>query len=54
MWEPFTNVKELEALDQYFALMGVTWWQSLACKPMIDTQVNPHTHTRMQWSGVKE
>ena len=23
-WEPFTNVKELKALDHYFALMGMT------------------------------
>src|ERR1700683_5014745 len=34
-WEPFTSVKELEALDHYFALMGVTHWQSLARKPTI-------------------
>ena len=53
-WEPFTNVKELEALDHYFALMGVTWWQSLARKPTIDTQVNPPTRTCMRQNGVKE
>src|ERR1700734_2675571 len=40
-WEPFTNVKKLESLDHYFSLMGVTWWQSLAHKPMINTQINP-------------
>jgi hypothetical protein len=31
-WEPSTNVKDLEALDHYFPLMGVSHWQSLACK----------------------
>jgi hypothetical protein len=31
-WEPYANVKDLEALDHYFALMGVSRWQSLARK----------------------
>jgi hypothetical protein len=29
-WEPYSHVKELQALDEYYALMGVTRWQSLA------------------------
>ena len=28
-WEPYSHVKDLEALDHYYALMGVTRWQSL-------------------------
>jgi hypothetical protein len=28
-WEPYSHVKDLKALDQYYALMGVTRWQSL-------------------------
>ena len=31
-WEPYTHVKDLEALDNYYALMGVTRWQSLSHK----------------------
>src|ERR1700676_5529391 len=29
-WEPYAHVRDLEALDHYYALMGVTHWQSLA------------------------
>lgn len=31
-WEPYKNVSEVAALDDYFALMGVTTWQALARK----------------------
>jgi hypothetical protein len=34
-WEPYAHVRDLEALDHYYALMGVTRWQSLAKKAMI-------------------
>ena len=30
-WEPFTHMKDLEALDTYYMLMGVTHWQLLTC-----------------------
>src|SRR6202050_135527 len=60
-WEPFTSVKDLKALDHYFALMGVTRWQSLARKPTIDAQVNPlrvlvreGTGLRNRRSGLRE
>ena len=29
-WELYQTVMDLEALDQYYALMGMTQWQSLA------------------------
>jgi hypothetical protein len=28
IWEPYNTVKDLEALDKYYTLMGVTHWQS--------------------------
>src|SRR6266852_707899 len=28
-WEPYSHVKDLEALDHYYTLMGITRWQSL-------------------------
>ena len=34
-WESYAHVKDLEALDHYYALMGVTCWQLLAKKAMI-------------------
>src|ERR1700692_2109588 len=34
-WEPYAHVRDLEALDHYYALMGVTRWQSLAKKATI-------------------
>ena len=34
-WEPYMHVKDLEALDHYYALMGVTCWQLLAKKATI-------------------
>jgi hypothetical protein len=45
-WEPFSGVRQLEALDNYYALMGVTKWQSLKRKatPLIEAKppvVNP-------------
>ena len=34
-WEPYAHVRDLEALDHYYALMGVTRWQLLAKKATI-------------------
>jgi hypothetical protein len=31
-WEPIASCDELEALDRYLALMGVTDWQQLSRK----------------------
>ena len=47
-WEPYNTVKDLEALDHYFALMGVSRWQSLARKandPLVVSSA-PHGRTR--------
>jgi hypothetical protein len=40
------HVKDLEALDHYYALMGVTHWQSLAKKAMI-AGVDGSSHKRV-------
>ena len=43
-WEPYAHVKDLEALDHYYALMGVTRWQQLGCRnndPEGDPLVDP-------------
>jgi hypothetical protein len=32
-WEPYDSVKELSALDDYFALQGVRTWQALPKRP---------------------
>jgi hypothetical protein len=32
---PYVHVKDLEALDHYYVLMGVARWQSLARRAMI-------------------
>jgi hypothetical protein len=45
-WEPYAHVKDLEALDHYYALMGVTRWQSLAKKAMI-AGVDGSSHKRL-------
>jgi hypothetical protein len=47
-WEPFTHVKDLEALDTYYSLMGTTRWQSLARKATIAPEDPPPRmkHTR--------
>src|ERR1700683_5519111 len=52
-WEPFTSVKELEALDHYFALMGVTRWQLLACKPMITAKKALPSCTTTRRKGLR-
>ena len=52
-WEPFTSVKELEALDHYFALMGVTHWQSLARKPTINVKEALPSHRIMRRKGSR-
>ena len=44
-WEPFAHVKELAALDDYFALMGVSRWQSLAKKATIAPVETPPPRT---------
>lgn len=41
-WEPYSGVRSLAALDQYYALMGVTRWQSLRRKPTGGTLPRPH------------
>jgi hypothetical protein len=48
-WEPYGHVKDLEALDHYYALMGVTRWQQLGRHaddpsedPSLDPQDVPH------------
>jgi hypothetical protein len=51
-WEPYVHVKDLEALDHYYALMGVTHWQSLAKKATI-VSVDGSSHKRVQGS-IKE
>jgi len=51
-WEPYAHVKDLEALDHYYALMGVTRWQLLAKKAMI-AGVDGSSHKRVQGS-IKE
>ena len=33
-WEPYNICKDLEALDRYLELQGVTRVRDLACKPM--------------------
>jgi hypothetical protein len=43
-WEPYAHVKDLEALDHYYALMGVTRWQQLGRRknnPEGDPLVDP-------------
>src|SRR5882762_6933150 len=52
IWEPYVYVKDLEALDHYYALMGVTCWQSLAKKAMI-ASVDGSSHKRVRGS-IKE
>ena len=47
-WEPYGTVKDLKALDHYYALMGVTRWQSLALlanDPVVILSA-PHGHTQ--------
>jgi len=52
IWEPYVYVKDLEALDHYYALMGVTCWQSLAKKAMI-ASVDGSSHKQVRGS-IKE
>ena len=43
-WEPYLSVKDLEALDHYFALMGITCWQQLGRQndnPEQDPRLDP-------------
>src|SRR6202011_2358477 len=43
-WEFYLNVKDLEALDHYFALMGITRWQQLGRRndaPERDPRLDP-------------
>jgi hypothetical protein len=56
-WEPYTHVKDLEALDHYYALMGVTRWQQLGRRnddpgedPSLDPRAGPRrtSTTRMR------
>jgi hypothetical protein len=48
-WEPYGHVKDLEALDHYYAHQGVTRWQQLGRRadnpskdPFLDPQDVPH------------
>jgi hypothetical protein len=51
-WEPYAHVKDLEALDHYYALMGVAHWQSLAKRATI---VAVDGSSRKQvWGSIKE
>ena len=51
-WEPYAHVKDLEALDHYYALMVVAHWQSLAKRAMI-TAVDGSSRKQVQGS-IKE
>jgi hypothetical protein len=58
-WEPYSHVKDLEALDHYYALMGVTHWQQLGRRnndpegdPLVDPPVaNPRRTMTMRKRG---
>jgi hypothetical protein len=45
-WEPYNVVKKLEALDHYFALMGVSRWQALQRKVPGPVATPPRTINR--------
>jgi transposase InsO family protein len=46
-WEPYSAVKRLEALDHYFALMGVTRWQSLQRRVPDPSEATPRVTKRV-------
>jgi hypothetical protein len=40
-WEPYSHVQDLEALDHYYALLGVTRWQNLPQKGIGENITKP-------------
>jgi hypothetical protein len=52
-WEPFSGVKSLEALDHYYALMGVKRWQALRRKPIASSSLHLGTDKAPKLVGAR-